>query len=177
MPQYETKISESPENAAEDQGDEPARSGGDRPERARRARIKWRACGFDRMDRRGFVDGFEEVQITYVVPARRYVVSFHHEEKARTGTLDEAKARAEEHLEVWREVRRMIREREAAASARRAQDQWEREERRAQQIARLSTLGVPAREMFGVIVLTTEVVDDLLLRLGAPERSHGSLDT
>ena len=170
------KISESPENAAEDRGGERARSGQERPERARRARIKWRACGFDQMDRRGFLDGFEEVQITYAVPARRYVVSFHHEEKARTSTLDEAKARAEEDLDVWREIRRMTREREAAAAARRAQEQWEREERRSLQITRLAALGVPAREMFGGIALTAQVVGDLLVRLGGSERSHGSPD-
>ncbi|HEY0137643.1 MAG TPA: hypothetical protein VGB85_26340 [Nannocystis sp.] len=125
--------------------------------------IKWRACGSQLRDRVGFVDGVETLQITH--RGSGYTLSFHHEEKARPATLEEARARAELDLEQWREERRLRREQEAAATARQLRDRRAREERLARLIADLNAAGVEAREVFGAITLTDAAAEGLLARI------------
>jgi len=133
--------------------------------RARTSRIKWRACGQYLRDRVGHVEGREALQITHCYGAAGYTLSFHHEERARAGTLDEAKARAERDLDLWEEERRLRREQEAAAAARRLRDRRAHDERIAELVARLNAEGIAARELFGVITLTGEATEQLLGRI------------
>ena len=131
------------------------------------SRIKWRACGRERRDRVGFVDGAEALRITHLHGRSGYALSFHHEEKAHFVTLAEARARAERDLERWSGERQLRREQEAAATARRLRDRRERDERLAGIIARLNAAGFEAREVFGAVTLTDEAAQDLLARLVA----------
>lgn len=133
-----------------------------------RTRIKWRACGRDQRDRRGFVDGLEELQIDWIYGAAGYAVRFHHVEKARADSLEAAKERAERDLEAWREERRLIRERDAAEKARELRDRRAREEHVAGLVERLNTAGFAAREVFGAVTLTNEAAELLLERVSAP---------
>lgn len=121
-------------------------------------------------DRIGFVDGVEEVQINRAYGGQSYALRFHHSEKLRVATLEEAKVLAEHHLEDWRGARRLEREQAAAATARALRERREQEAHLARLIARLKQAGVDAREVWGSVTLTNEAAEALLGRIAtAPE--------
>lgn len=108
--------------------------------------------------------GKEELQIEPVYGRSEYSLRFHHDEKARFATIEEAKAAAARDLAVWREEVRLTRERDAAATARQLRERREHEARVERLVARLNAAGLAAREVFGAVTLSDEAVERVLER-------------
>lgn len=134
--------------------------------KAKSAKIKWKACGFDNADRVGTVGLKEEIQIRY--SRGKHDVCFINGKKASFDDLDLAKAFAEENITTWQAERAAYQAEQARAAQERQASLKAASERQASLIGQLEALGIAATESYGTgVQLSPEAAEQVVRRLMA----------